>query len=89
MKLATMGYHILVNYKGNEAEAQKTLELMKEQGGDGELLRFDVSDKEDIQKVLGGWIEGNNDKIIEVLVNNAGIKEDGLMMWMKDAQWER
>lgn len=88
LKLATMGYHILVNYKGNEAEAQKTLELMKEQGGNGELLRFDVSDRDDIQKVLGGWIEGNSDKLIEVLVNNAGIKEDGLMMWMKDSQWE-
>lgn len=88
LKLATMGYHILVNYKGNEAEALKTLELIKEKGGNGELLRFDVSDRDDIQKVLGGWIEGNTENLIEVLVNNAGIKDDGLMMWMKDSQWE-
>ena len=88
LKLAGMGYYILVNYKGNELEAEKTLQLIHEKEGNGELLRFDVSDKEDIQKVLGGWIEGNSDKLIEVLVNNAGIKEDGLMMWMKDAQWD-
>ena len=88
LKLAVMGYYILVNYKGNEAEAEKTLALVREKGGDGELLRFDVSDKDDIQKVLGGWIETNTDKLIEVLVNNAGIKDDGLMMWMKDSQWD-
>lgn len=88
IKLAGMGYYILVNYKGNEAEADKTLQLIRENGGNGELLRFDVSDKDEIQKVLGGWIEGNHDNLIEVLVNNAGIKEDGLLMWMKDAQWD-
>lgn len=89
LKLTDMGYYILVNYKNNEAEANKTLLLIQERGGNGELLRFDVSDKDDIQKALGGWIESNSDNLIEVLVNNAGIKEDGLMMWMKDTQWER
>jgi len=88
LKLTDMGYFILVNYKANESEADKTLALIREKGGNGEILRFDVSDKEDIQKVLGGWIETNSDKLIEVLVNNAGIKDDGLLMWMKDAQWE-
>jgi len=38
--------------------------------------------------VLGNWIEANSDKYIEVLVNNAGIKDDVLMMWMKDEQWD-
>ena len=38
--------------------------------------------------MLGGWIEANPDKPIGILVNNAGIKEDTLMMWMKDEQWE-
>jgi 3-oxoacyl-[acyl-carrier protein] reductase len=88
LKLAGMGYHVLVNYKGNETEANNTVALIKEKGGSGELLQFDVSQKEDIQQKLGGWLELNADKHIEVLVNNAGIKEDGLMMWMKDSQWE-
>jgi 3-oxoacyl-[acyl-carrier protein] reductase len=88
LKLAGMGYYVLVNYKGNEAEANNTLSLIHEKGGNGELLQFDVSKKEEIQQKLGDWIEANTDRYIEVLVNNAGIKEDGLMMWMKDSQWD-
>jgi 3-oxoacyl-[acyl-carrier protein] reductase len=88
IKLAAMGYFVLVNYKGNETEAANTLSLIREKGGNGQLLQFDVSIKEDIQQKLGTWMETNTDKHIEVLVNNAGIKEDGLMMWMKDSQWE-
>ncbi len=87
-KLAAQGYYILVNYKGNEAEANKTLALINDAGANGELLRFDVADKNDINLVLGNWIEANQEKYIEVLVNNAGIKDDMLMMWMKDEQWD-
>lgn len=89
IKMAKMGYYVLVNYKGNEAEAANTLALVAEAGGSGEVIQFDVSDKEKVQQVLGGWIEKNSDKTIEVLVNNAGIKEDALMMWMKDEQWDK
>jgi len=87
-KLAAQGLYVLINYKGNEAEANKTLAQVKENGGDGELMKFDVSNKEDIQQVLGTWIEASKDRHIEVLVNNAGIKDDGLLMWMKDEQWD-
>lgn len=88
IKLAAMGYNVLINYKSNEAEANNTLALVKEKGVDGEIIQFDVSDKEAIKSKLGGWMETNEDKVIEVLVNNAGIREDGLMMWMKDEQWD-
>jgi 3-oxoacyl-[acyl-carrier protein] reductase len=87
-KLAKMGYYMVVNYKGNEAEANKTLAQIKEEGGDGELLRFDVGNKDDIKATLGGWIETNTEKHIEVLVNNAGVKDDVIMMWMTDEQWD-
>ncbi len=89
VKMAEMGYHVLVNYKSNKAEAEQTLVLVKEKGSDGEIIQFDVADKDQVQSVLGGWMEGNADKTIEVLVNNAGIRDDGLMMWMKDDQWDR
>ena len=49
---------------------------------------FDVGSKDGINKVLGGWIEANNDKLVEVLVNNAGIRQDTLMMSMTDEQWD-
>ncbi|MES2891117.1 MAG: 3-oxoacyl-ACP reductase FabG [Bacteroidota bacterium] len=87
-ELAKAGYHILVNYRSNEVEANHTLSGITELGASGELLQFDVANKEDIQQVLGSWLETNTENHIEVLVNNAGIKDDGLMMWMKDEQWE-
>ena len=54
----------------------------------GELLQFDVADKEAIKNELGGWIEKNSDMQSKFLVNNAGIRDDALMLWMKDDQWE-
>src|SRR6478735_8618641 len=81
--LAGMGYNILINYKSNEQEANNTLALIREQGVDGEIIQFDVADKEQIKSKLGGWMEANEDKVIEVLVNNAGIRDDGLMIFMK------
>ncbi len=88
IKMAEMGYNVLINYKSNKEEADKTLALIREKGVDGETIQFDVSDKEQIKNNLGGWMEANADKVIEVLVNNAGIRDDGLMMWMKDEQWD-
>lgn len=88
LKLADMGYNILINYKGNTDAAEETAKLVREKGVEAETLMFDVGNKEDIQKVLGGWIEANNDKLVEVLVNNAGIRNDTLMMSMTDDQWD-
>jgi len=87
LKLAEQGYNILVNYKSNKEEALKTVELIKGQNVTAELLPFDVSSKADVDKELGGWIESNKEKVIEVLVNNAGIRQDALMIWMTDEQW--
>jgi 3-oxoacyl-[acyl-carrier protein] reductase len=88
IRLASEGYYVLINYKSNTTEAEKTLSLMNAQNGNGELLQFDVADKAAIKNTLGKWIENNSEKYIEVLVNNAGIKEDALMSWMSDEQWD-
>jgi len=78
IKMADMGYHVLVNYKSNESEAATTIDLVREAGSTGEGLAFDVGDKRQVLEVLGGWMEAHPDHFIEVLVNNAGIKDDGL-----------
>lgn len=88
IKLAEQGYNILINYKSNEAEALNTQKLVQEKNVTGELLKFDVSNKEDVATALGGWMEKNADKQIEILVNNAGIRQDTLLMWMTDEQWD-
>ncbi len=88
VKLAAMGYFVLVNYKSNEYEADITLSQIKANGGNGLLLQFDVADRDQIKNTLGNWIIANKESTIEVLVNNAGIKDDSLMAWMKDEQWD-
>lgn len=88
LKLAGMGYHVLVNYKSNIAEAEKTLALIQENGGQATLMAFDVGDRVQVQDVLGRWMEVNREAVLEVLVNNAGVKDDVLLMWMKDEQWD-
>lgn len=88
IKLASLGYHVLINYKTNDKEAEETLRLISEQHGSGELMKFNVSNKTETDEVLGTWIDNNKEKKIEVLVNNAGIRQDALLMWMTEVQWK-
>jgi 3-oxoacyl-[acyl-carrier protein] reductase len=85
--MAELGYHVIINYKGNAVAAQETLEAVRAKGSDGELLQFDVGSEADVQAVLGAWLENNKEKQVKVLVNNAGIREDNLLFWMNSAQW--
>lgn len=80
-------YHILINYQGNQEAAQKTLEEVVRKGATGEIIKFDVSDAEEVKNVLSAWQEANPEAIVEVIVNNAGITRDGLFMWMSLEDW--
>jgi 3-oxoacyl-[acyl-carrier protein] reductase len=88
IKLAEAGYHILINYKSNHEEAKKTAELVEAKGVTTQLLQFDVSDKQQVDAVLGQWIEKNKESTIDVLINNAGIRQDALMIWLEEEQWK-
>jgi 3-oxoacyl-[acyl-carrier protein] reductase len=88
LSLAQRRYSILLNYKSNDAAAQNTKAAVEALGSSCELLKMDVADKADITTKLEGWLQDNPDKVIEVLVNNAGIKKDNLMIWLKDEEWE-
>ena len=86
-KLAEMGYHVLINFKSNTANAKETLQSIKEIGGSGEIIQFDVSDGQAVTDAVTSWQEKNNDAYISVLVNNAGITKDNLMLWMEREEW--
>ena len=88
VKLAEMGYAIIINYKGNKNAAEGTAELVRAKGVAAELMPFDVASRDEVKLVLGGWVEANTDKKIEVLVNNAGIRNDALLPMMNDEQWD-
>lgn len=88
LKLASMGYHVVINYHSNTLEAENTLQEITNQKGSAELLPFDISNSQLIKKTIENWLKDNPEKIIEVLVNNAGIKHDNLMILMKNEEWE-
>ena len=87
IKLAEMGYFVLINYISNTTEAEITLSSVREKGSNGELLKFDVGDFLEVTSVLGAWVELNKETPIEILVNNAGIRKDTLMMWLEPNDW--
>lgn len=87
LALADMGCAVLINYKDNAAAAEETLRAVRDRGGKGALLRFDVANPDAVKQTLGGWIEQHPEDAINVLVNNAGIRQDNLMFWMTDDQW--
>jgi 3-oxoacyl-[acyl-carrier protein] reductase len=80
-------YHILINYHSNKTAAEATLQEIQTLGATGEILGFDVSNFEEVQKTLTQWQEGNPEAIVEAIVNNAGITKDGLFMWMTPEDW--
>ena len=89
VELAKRGYHVIVNYVSNEAKALETLTQIREAGGDGELLKFDVADRAAVTDALNGWADRHPGEYVEVLVNNAGMRRDNLLVWMEDEDWDR
>ena len=88
VKLAEMGYAVIINYKGNKKAAEETAEMVQTHGVPAEIMCLDVAKRDDVKQILGSWIENNKDKKIEVLVNNAGIRNDALLPMMSDEQWD-
>ncbi|KQR95006.1 3-ketoacyl-ACP reductase [Chryseobacterium sp. Leaf180] len=88
LKLAEeKNYHLLINYTSNQTAAEETLKNVEELGATGEILKFDVGNAEEAKTVLSSWEANNENAIVEVIVNNAGITRDGLFMWMPSEDW--
>jgi 3-oxoacyl-[acyl-carrier protein] reductase len=87
LRLAKDGFAVIINYQSNKEAAEETLKQVQEAGGNGELLPFDVSDSKAIETALESWQASHPDEYISVLVNNAGIRKDNLMIFMQENEW--
>ncbi len=87
IKLARMGYPVIINYLSNEAAAYQTKNEIEQIGGTAELLAFDTSNKEEIEIAITSWEKQHPDDYVAVLVNNAGIRRDAVMFMMSDRDW--
>lgn len=88
LKLAKMGYSVIINYVSNTQEARKTLDEIISKGGTGEILRFNVADRSSCSEAITQWQENHPGEHIEVLVNNAGIRKDNLLLRMSESDWD-
>lgn len=84
-ELADMGFDIWLNYRSSEEQAQEVAEKIEKKGSKALLLKFDVTQKDQVDRALNELVDEQGPP--EVLVNNAGIARDGLMMWMPFKDW--
>ncbi|XRB09442.1 3-oxoacyl-[acyl-carrier protein] reductase [Pycnococcus provasolii] len=86
LALGKEGARVVVNYASSAAKAEEVAAEIKASGGDAICVGADLSKKEDIDRLL----EESKSAFgrIDVLVNNAGITRDNLMMRMKPEQWQ-
>lgn len=87
IRLAAEGAFVVVNYAANQAAAQDVIAEIEKAGGEGEVSKFDVSDYETTQKVIEEIIVEHGG--IHILINNAGIVHDTLLVRMNKEDWDR
>ena len=87
LKLAKMQIPVLINYQSNSEAAQQVLDEIVAAGGKAELMPFDVACQEQVVAAIDAWEQAHPDDYIAYLVNNAGIRRDGLMFMTPDADW--
>lgn len=87
IKLAEMGANIVVNYSSAPQKAEEVVALVKQMGRDAVAIQANVSNGEQIQKMMQEVEEKFS--TIDILINNAGITRDTLLMRMKDEDWDQ
>lgn len=88
-RLAADGLGVIVNYVSNGQAAEEVVSQIKSAGGSGETLRFNVADEAEVDAAIEKWEAQHPDDHISVLVNNAGVRDDNLMIFMESKQWHK
>lgn len=87
LELAAAGYAVLINCRANLEAASEVEAEVRARGGVAEVIPFDVADSAAVDAALEAWEAGHPEDAIEVLVNNAGIRQDAMMIFMQDKDW--
>ena len=84
LALAGDGWHVRVNYRSDKAGAEKVVAQIADAGGTATLWQGDVADASDLERLVAPGDDGP----VLVLVNNAGVRMDGLSPQLDDEQWQ-
>ena len=86
ISLGVLGAEVIVNYSSSDSSAEEVAKSINDKGGSSYKLKFDVSDEESVSTAINQIIRDSGK--IDILINNAGITRDGLLMRMKESQWD-
>jgi len=84
--LGKEGARVAVNYSGSKEKAEEVVELIKQSGGDAFAIQANVSDADQVKQMIDETLKTFGS--IDMLVNNAGITRDSLLMRMKEDEWD-
>ena len=87
LELSAAGYAVLINCRANLEAASEVEAEVRARGGMAEGIPFDVADSAAVDAALEAWEARHPEDAIEVLVNNAGIRQDAMMIFMQDKDW--
>ena len=86
LELSRLGAEVFINYSSSDEKAEEVVNLIKNSWGNAHKLKFDVSKEDSVSSSFEEIIKING--TIDILINNAGITRDGLLMRMKSEQWD-
>ena len=86
LKLAENGADLAINYAGNTAAAEEVKAAIEQMGRKALLIQCSVADTDGVQAMVNQVVKELGR--LDILVNNAGITRDGLLMRMKEADWD-
>ncbi|PWK12769.1 3-oxoacyl-[acyl-carrier-protein] reductase [Tumebacillus permanentifrigoris] len=86
LELAEQGAKVVVNYAGSQSAAEEVVALIKENGGEAIAVQGDVASYADVEKIVAATTETFGR--VDIVVNNAGITRDNLLIRMKEEEWD-
>mgnify|MGYP006288850429 FL=1 len=86
-KLADLGAEVVINYANSKDSAEKVKESIEAQGGVAHVIQADISNFEEAKSLIKNSYKKMNG--LNVLINNAGITKDNLILRMKEEQWDQ
>ena len=86
LRLAEEGAKVAINYAGNTARAEEVRNEIESRGGEAFLVQADISDSKAVEAMVSQVAERFGQ--LDILVNNAGITRDGLLMRMKEEDFD-
>ncbi|AJC96389.1 3-oxoacyl-[acyl-carrier-protein] reductase [Staphylococcus hyicus] len=86
LQLAEEGFNVAVNYAGNKEKAEQVVESIKEKGAEAFAIQANVANPDEVKAMIKEVVSQFGS--VDVLVNNAGITRDNLLMRMKEHEWD-